>query len=326
MKVSFINVGYGEAILIESSSGKESFNMIIDGGSNMDSEYENNYTGRIKLLDYLIKADIDHIDIMVISHIHEDHLCGLLNAAKYFRPKELWQSIPKNIYKKLNDFPNFRITNPDRIKFAVSLNDWVKLQTLVEESGGKVRFLKAGDRIPLLENLDVQILGPQEERTEELGKLIEGLFESENENDFLRKLEELDIRMNNYSLIMKLLCFGRKILLPGDTNMYGYRNIFETELRADVFKIGHHGQKDGADRAILKKINPQIMVCCASSDRRFGSAATELIKAAMDEKIEIFYSDCPLVEEIQENLPAHNAVVFDIDESALNVEYHSLNN
>ena len=75
MDITFINVGYGESILItcedqEAEDGQ--FVMLIDGGSNMDQEYTGQ-SGRIRSRDFLKKKGIRHIDLAVFSHVHEDH-------------------------------------------------------------------------------------------------------------------------------------------------------------------------------------------------------------------------------------------------------------
>lgn len=55
MDITFINVGYGESILITCEEpGREDglFVMLIDSGSDMDSEYVGN-SGRIRAADFL---------------------------------------------------------------------------------------------------------------------------------------------------------------------------------------------------------------------------------------------------------------------------------
>ncbi|CAN4001131.1 hypothetical protein ICNMLN_ICNMLN_06235, partial [Dysosmobacter welbionis] len=59
------------------------------------------------------------------------------------------------------------------------------------------------------------------------------------------RLDQLDAAMNNYSLILLLEYRGTRILLPGDTNYMGYGGLDPASLRADLFKVGHHGQRDG---------------------------------------------------------------------------------
>lgn len=65
LKVSFIDVGYGESILIQDETG---FDVLIDGGSPL---------GGTKVVDYLQEQGVDEIDVMVATHAHKDHIGGL---------------------------------------------------------------------------------------------------------------------------------------------------------------------------------------------------------------------------------------------------------
>ena len=60
-QVTFINVGNGDAILVEVSDEncrEGRFVMLIDGGSNENTEYEETATGRIRAADYLEQKGI----------------------------------------------------------------------------------------------------------------------------------------------------------------------------------------------------------------------------------------------------------------------------
>jgi competence protein ComEC len=74
--ITFINVGYGESILLEAGENKSKTVILIDGGSGEDGEYTGN-TGRIRTVEYLAKKGIAVLDLAVVSHVHEDHVCGL---------------------------------------------------------------------------------------------------------------------------------------------------------------------------------------------------------------------------------------------------------
>lgn len=84
LTVTFVNVGYGEAILLESPDPSKPdgvFTALIDGGSAEDSEFADRSSGRVRIEEYLKKRGIRRLDLAVSTHIHEDHLCGLLRAA-----------------------------------------------------------------------------------------------------------------------------------------------------------------------------------------------------------------------------------------------------
>ena len=43
----------------------------------------------------------DHIDLMAATHIHEDHLCGLLGPAARLRPGALWLPLPPELHRAM---------------------------------------------------------------------------------------------------------------------------------------------------------------------------------------------------------------------------------
>ena len=73
MKATFVNVGYGDCILLQNENG---YTALIDGGSDLESEFAGD-PYRIRASDYLKEQHISHLDAVFISHIHEDHVCGL---------------------------------------------------------------------------------------------------------------------------------------------------------------------------------------------------------------------------------------------------------
>jgi competence protein ComEC len=68
VQVSFIDIGQGDSILIQDSSG---FNILLDGGS---------LSAGPTVVAYLHKWEVGQIDLMIASHAHEDHVGGLISV------------------------------------------------------------------------------------------------------------------------------------------------------------------------------------------------------------------------------------------------------
>jgi competence protein ComEC len=68
LRVSFIDVGQGDAILIQDASG---FNILIDGGR---------ASAGPTVVAYLHQKEVTFIDVMVASHAHADHIGGLISV------------------------------------------------------------------------------------------------------------------------------------------------------------------------------------------------------------------------------------------------------
>jgi beta-lactamase superfamily II metal-dependent hydrolase len=73
LRVHFIDVGQGDAILIQSPSGQ---NVVYDGGNRGDTTVE-----------YLRRVGVTKVDLVIASHNHADHIGGLIDVVRQFRPR-----------------------------------------------------------------------------------------------------------------------------------------------------------------------------------------------------------------------------------------------
>lgn len=326
MTVTFVNVGYGEAVLIRcpdpACRGGE-FVMLVDGGSADPSEFADRRSGRLPLWQYLKEEGApDHVDLMVSTHPHEDHVCGLLRAAALLPPRELWQLLPPDFCAdSMRPLDAAMGRDLSQTKFLQALNDCAALCRTVQDGGGTVRVPRPGEETELCAGFRCRVLGPSGQKLEALLADARALYAERDTEELLRRLTQLDAAMNNHSLILLLEYRGTRLLLPGDTNRAGYGGIDPAALRADLFKVGHHGQIDGADEALLDAVRAQAVVCCASSDRRYNSAHPELLKAIRDKGAALYFSDCPPVPEGAAP-PPHKTLTFTVGENGIeNAEY-----
>ncbi len=309
-QITFINVGNGDAILVEvpdRNYREGRFVMLIDGGSNENAEYEETVTGRIRAAEYLEQKGIGHIDIMVCTHIHEDHTCGLLPAAKKWMPEELWQPFPMETVSMMK-YLWMKAETESGNKFIAALNDFHELTTYVKENGGKVLqktpFMGRGER--------VEVLGPSAaalERETEWMKELYGAGHTE-------LLPEMDRYMNSASLLLRFTCGGKTFLFTGDTEKDCYKDCME-KIRADVFKVGHHGQKNSLSREVLQAVSPEAAVICVSSDRRYESGSPVVLQMLAEAGVRTYYSDCPVVPPYTDGVTAHRAVVFQVGKDGI---------
>lgn len=324
LKLTFVNVGYGEAILLECPDPAFRdgvFTMLIDGGGAEPTEFSGSDTGRLPLHEYLRLHGPAHLDLMVNTHPHEDHVSGLPAAAALLPPRELWQTISPGFCREtMRELDVTLARNPSQDKFLHALNDCAALSRMVENAGGAVCKVAPGMSGELCSGLRYAVLGPGADKLRDLEERCAALYAEREEEAFLQKLSALDAQLNNRSIILLLEYRGTRILLPGDTNCAGYGEIDPAVLRADIFKVGHHGQRDGADANLLAMVQPRAVVCCASSDRRYHSAEPGLMRLIADCGAKRYFSDCPPVEG--EEIPPHSALIFRIGASgAFTSEY-----
>jgi len=89
--VHFINVGQGDAILVEAGDA----DILVDGGP-----------GGSGLLTYLAGQDVPDIDLLVLTHSHLDHFGGLPGVLAQYDVQELWTNGVEGSGPKHQPFAN----------------------------------------------------------------------------------------------------------------------------------------------------------------------------------------------------------------------------
>jgi competence protein ComEC len=121
LAVTTLDVGQGDSLFIELPDGK---NMLLDGGGlpNFNPKAPPRLDmGEDVVSPYLWHQGVRRLDIVAVSHLHDDHARGLPAILRNFRPAELWAGgVP--------DGPS-----------------WQGIRGEAERLGTKIRFLRAGD-------------------------------------------------------------------------------------------------------------------------------------------------------------------------------------
>jgi competence protein ComEC len=91
LELTAIDVGQGDSLLVVFPEGRR---MVIDGGGVLQfgrrQRKPNLDTGEDVVSPYLWSREIRRIDILVVTHAHEDHSGGIAALMENFRPRELW--------------------------------------------------------------------------------------------------------------------------------------------------------------------------------------------------------------------------------------------
>ncbi len=90
LEITAIDVGQGDSLFIVSPQGKT---MLIDAGGSLGplrSEFD---YGEDVVSPYLWSRGIYHLDVVVLTHAHGDHIGGLARIVENFSPSELWLGI-----------------------------------------------------------------------------------------------------------------------------------------------------------------------------------------------------------------------------------------
>jgi beta-lactamase superfamily II metal-dependent hydrolase len=279
MQVHFVNVGYGEATLIT----KDNFVMLIDGGTNRKEEYEN--PGCIRIRDYLKKTGISKVDLVVVTHIHDDHIGGIPEVLRNFPVSAVWINVKPTLpcLDMIEWFQSVREGNLSGVLFKNALESYKEL--LEECETRKIPIFQRGrgdGRVSPDQGLTVELLSPSPEHQKET---LEAFEELRSESD-LKKAEalyyEIDAKGNQTSLSLWIQAGKTAVLLTGD-KVDGWDEIYRTygnRLGSQILKVTHHGQADGMPQEMIQVSQPDIFVICSSVDKRFNSAHPTVIDRA----------------------------------------------
>lgn len=99
LEVTAIDVGQGDSIFVAAPGGAT---MLVDAGGPVGGVTEAaEATSRFDIGEevvsrYLWSRRLRHVDVLVLSHAHSDHMGGMSAVMRNFRPQELWVSIDPN--------------------------------------------------------------------------------------------------------------------------------------------------------------------------------------------------------------------------------------
>ena len=159
LELTAIDVGQGDSLLVVFPRGKT---MLVDGGGLLQygRQRKTNFdTGEDVVSPYLWHRGIRHLDVIVVTHPHEDHAGGIASLIRNFQPAEIWTGsnplarIPHPVEKHKSDpFPFDGATieilspPPDYASKKPGNNDSLAMRI----SYGQRSFLLTGDiEIPM---------------------------------------------------------------------------------------------------------------------------------------------------------------------------------
>jgi competence protein ComEC len=87
LRIYFLSVGQGDATLLRLPEGKW---MLVDGGGSAGGGDDR--VGARLLLPALARLGVKHLDYLVLTHEHPDHLQGVLYLARHFDVREFWET------------------------------------------------------------------------------------------------------------------------------------------------------------------------------------------------------------------------------------------
>jgi competence protein ComEC len=93
LEVTAIDVGQGDSLLVISPEGRS---MLIDAGGNIGPVRSEFDFGEDVVAPYLWWRGLDHLDVVVLTHAHSDHIGGMTRVLEDFHPAELWVGVNRD--------------------------------------------------------------------------------------------------------------------------------------------------------------------------------------------------------------------------------------
>ncbi len=253
LRATMIDVGWGDAHLIETPSGRR---VLIDTGS-----WDNQGSFQRFLKDHLglLTPEGNHIDDLVITHLHADHYAGL--EATLFSPCSSPAYEVGAVY----------FSTPF-IGSKAGTYGW--LRSCVESGGAEVVEPETGDLLDFGPELDVLVL---------------------NAGNPFAPASDYGSNENNSSLVLRLSYGDVDLLYTGDAEsplIEQVRGRFAGGLDAVVLKVGHHGSSDATERSWASDVDALVaLVPIDASQVEYALPARGVIDILWDEGATVFRSD-----------------------------------
>lgn len=226
LQVHVLNVGQGDSVLIIAPGGKVA---LVDAGVPG--------SGKV-VLDAMKRYGVDHIDLMVATHAHADHIGGADEVMRRTKVTTVLDSRVPNSTKNYEDF-----------------------LAAIEKTGAKYVAASPGQKFDLGGNAALSVLAPIQPFFTK-SQLRSGANEP-NANSVVTRLDYGDFSM---------LLTGDAEMETEDRLMAAGANI-----RARVLKVGHHGSRYASSEKFLRQGGFEAAIISDGADNRYGHPSQDAL-------------------------------------------------
>ncbi|MBN2090221.1 DNA internalization-related competence protein ComEC/Rec2 [candidate division KSB1 bacterium] len=238
------DVGQGDAALIQFPDGP---NVLIDAGeANADFD-----AGQRIISPYFLQNGIYHLDYMIITHPHNDHIGGIPSLMKNF-------SVGQIILSPWHQ-------NSPEIQRILKLADSLKIQQKV---------INRGEILQISPGSEIWILHPPLPDKNENSHFIE--LDKNNASVVIKII----YGQNSFLFMGDSEYEAETLLLP-------YENL----LQSNYLKVGHHGSISSTSSAILNYIKPNLAVISVGEYNKFNQPSPVIISRLKSNQVQILRTD-----------------------------------
>lgn len=236
LKMHVIDVGQGDSILIQCGE----CNVLIDCGENGMGD---------TVLDYLHRAGVSHLDWIIGTHPHSDHIGGMdtvIKRADLTIDHVMMPQLPKSM-------------TPTTVTYTDVL-------TAIKKKKLKITRPVTGSEYDL-DGVTMTVLSPEK---------------GANYTD-----------VNDYSIVLKFTYKDVSILTGGDATKKIERQLItlDYDLSADIYKVSHHGGKDGNSKVYLDEVSPKYAAISVGDDNKYGHPSAAVMDILDEMNCDVYRTD-----------------------------------
>lgn len=252
-----LDVGQGDALLLTTP---EQHHILIDGGP--DSRVLEELGDVLPLL-------WKEIDLMVLTHPHEDHVNGLVQILERLKVKAVLLSAP--------DYENLAYSK--------------LLEEIVRQ--GIPTYVARADQDFRLGSMTLDVLYPLESMA---GYDVENV---NNASVVIRVVVNETAQKGTHAEGMGTGSMAdgdpapKTLLLMGDAEQEVEAELLEwgNPLQADILKAGHHGSRTSSTWDFLEAVSPETVIISCGEGNGYGHPHEETLEKAEDLGVHVFRTD-----------------------------------
>ncbi|NLI12620.1 MAG: DNA internalization-related competence protein ComEC/Rec2 [Peptococcaceae bacterium] len=257
LTVHFIDVGQGDSVLVQTPGGHS---ILIDSGGMTGELTTGTGVGDQVVEPYLRRLGVNRIDVLILTHPHEDNCGGAVSLVRHF-PVRL------AVVSPALETPGGSERDKSSEGGTVS-SAYTELLQKMRDDGIPVRCAAAGDNLRLENGIEIEVLAP------------------------LETAEGTKPDPNNCSLVLKLSCGGRSFVFTGDAELAEQKELIlqAADLKTDVLKIPHHGSRFLLPE-LVELADPEAAVISVGAHNTFGHPAQSTLELLERTGINVYRTD-----------------------------------